>query len=102
MKHRIYSFPLRAEEKQIHTQFTEEVPLRAQPDRRQGPSWGWGWGWQQQSQQSHSCLSWGAGQCRCRGLGKPALPGLGGEAMLADPGSLAGVGCGVCLGTSLF
>lgn len=44
MKHRIYSFPLRAEEKQIHTQFTEEVPLRAQPDRRQGPSWGWGVG----------------------------------------------------------
>lgn len=44
MKHRIYSFPLRAEEKQIHTQFTEEVPLRAQPDRRQGPSWGWGGG----------------------------------------------------------
>lgn len=39
MKHRIYSFPLRAEEKQIHTQFTEEVPLRAQPDRSQGPSW---------------------------------------------------------------
>lgn len=37
MKHRIYSFPLRAEEKQIHTQFTEEVPLRAQPDRSRGP-----------------------------------------------------------------
>lgn len=26
MKHRIYSFPLKAEGKQIHTQFTEEVP----------------------------------------------------------------------------
>ena len=26
MKHRIYNFPLREEEKQIHTQFTEEVP----------------------------------------------------------------------------
>lgn len=25
-KHRIYNFPLRAEERQIHTQFTEEVP----------------------------------------------------------------------------
>lgn len=44
MKHRIYSFPPRAEEKQIHTQFTEEVPLRAQPDRSRGPPGGEGAG----------------------------------------------------------
>lgn len=91
MKHRIYSFPPRAEEKQIHTQFTEEVPLRAQPDRRQGPSWGWGWGGSSRSHNSHtvayrgeqtSADAGGGANLLCLGwVGRPCwltqVPGLG-------------------------
>lgn len=39
MKHRIYNFPLTAEEKQILHRVHRST-IRAQPDRSQGPSWG--------------------------------------------------------------
>lgn len=77
MKHRIYSFPLRAEEKQIHTVHrgsTIKRPARQEPR----PLVGEGVGQQQKSPQSHCCLLWGGGQVTMRGVGaKPALPGLG-------------------------
>lgn len=61
MTHRIYSFPLGAEREQIHTQFTEEVPLTDQPARSQGPSWGWGWG-SSSNHDSHTVAYWGGGR----------------------------------------
>lgn len=64
MKHRIYNFPLRAEEKQIHTQFTEEVPQKPSQMGAEASLGDGGHGPQQKSQPSRCCLSWWAGGCR--------------------------------------
>lgn len=99
MTHRIYSFPLGTEGKQIHTQFTEEVPLRDQPDRSQGPSCGWGWdssrnhdsytvaycgGWAGDDAKGQACSAWAGGR-QAMFLGWDELGGIPGN--LIYPGA---------------